>query len=757
MNERRRTPGTIRRQGAMRKAAMSGFFGSSARTLAFGSTLLAAVALAAPRANATGVPIDGFLPLVGITLTNEFVRDIDFFPRASTSVGGIYLSPDDSPRFELALLDTGAAVSLLTTAADAAFKIAGPYPGEPDGFRGTEFIQIGGATGLLEARVSDPLGLYAAGLQNRNGGGEALSINTGSLLGQTNTSLATLPVESPLPNILGLTFASQYATRIRNSQPQLFELEGKTVRSPAIDFLPLGTGNAYGITRKAPMSLLGAAPSTPFYQLNFGGIGQGLDFHENPSAPTIVQGGHFLNVNASNNGTALNSQQFFFDTGASVTVLSELTALQLGIDVQNDTPEFTIEIIGSGGSSGAVPGFFIDQFTVLATGGSITLSNVPVLVFDVTNPASPGNIVPGIVGTNVFAGRDIIIDPNPSLGGGGASAGVYISDPVTSQKNWTTAAPSASWATGGSWNGGTAPDMLGVANVRNVGSGHQEAVVAASSTAFEANISGAAGRTMTVRVQSGAKLTTFTGINVEQFGALHLDGGTVDAQYVELLGGTLSGSGAIATGSGPIDGQVENRGGVVAPGNGAATGTLSIRGRFANAHDGAVNIDLGGTTAGTQYDRLVVDGTTALDGALHVSLANLGGGLFAPALGNVFTIIEAATIGGEFSTLSLPTLSAGKMWHVGYGATAVTLKVTLPGDFDGNGSVNVDDLALWKSGYSAHYSGGDFLSWQQYFGQSLPGAFAAVPEPAAGGMMIVAVAHMAACRRRRGLCLTPDP
>jgi hypothetical protein len=156
-----------------------------------------------------------------------------------------------------------------------------------------------------------------------------------------------LPVESPLPNILGLTFASQYATRIRNSLPQLFESDGKTVRSPAIDFLPLGTGDSYGITRKAPMSLLGSAPSTPFYQLNLGGIGGGnLDFYEDPSSPTIVQGGHFLNVNASNNGTALNSQQFFFDTGASVTVLSELTALQLGIDVQTDAPDFTLEILG---------------------------------------------------------------------------------------------------------------------------------------------------------------------------------------------------------------------------------------------------------------------------------------------------------------------------------------------------------------------------------------------------------------------------
>ena len=81
--------------------------------------------------------------------------------------------------------------------------------------------------------------------------------------------------------------------------------------------------------------------------------------------------------------------------------------------------------------------------------------------------------------------------------------------------------------------------------------------------------------------------------------------------------------------------------------------------------------------------------------------------------------------------MNLPTLSTGKMWYIGYGETSVELKVTLPGDFDGDGNVDDDDLAVWKSGYGGNYSGGDFLSWQRYFGQSI-GAIAAVPEPAAG-------------------------
>ena len=76
-------------------------------------------------------------------------------------------------------------------------------------------------------------------------------------------------------------------------------------------------------------------------------------------------------------------------------------------------------VVGSGGTNLEVPGFFVESFTIQAIGGNITLTNVPVVVLDVTNPADPGNVVDGIVGTNLLAGRNVVIDPKPSLGGGG--------------------------------------------------------------------------------------------------------------------------------------------------------------------------------------------------------------------------------------------------------------------------------------------------------------------------------------------------
>jgi hypothetical protein len=686
--------------------------------------------------------------MVGIALTDEFDDDFNTYPVASPTVTGELLGAGGVGHYDVALLDTGAAVSLLTSQAFDDFGLGSASPGESDGYRGTETVGIGGATGTLTAEINDPLGLYVGGLQGR-GGTSPFTMIESSLRGQTNTSMITLPVESDLPNVVGLSYAGQYATYIRNDQPQIFTLNGRTVRSPSIEFVARGSGGQ-GITRRAPLSLNPgesfAQPPSWLYNI------ENFDIEnpqENPSLPTIIQGGLFLNVNLANDASNLTNSSFFFDTGADVSVLSELTALQLGIDVVLDAPDFTVAVIGSGGTKQDVPGYYLDTFTIQAIGGSVTATNVPVIVLDVADPANSANIVPGIVGTNMLAGRNVVIDPNPALGGGGASPSLYISDPVTSEANWISTTPSTTWFGAERWNQLLSPGKLNVTNVRHVAGGNQEVILNDNATLWELNVSGASDvQLMTLRVNNNIPLTTFAGVNIEAYGAIQLEGGRLDAQYVEILGGTLAGNGSIMTGSGPIDGQVENRNGVVAPGYNGATGTLSIVGRFANGHDGAVNIDLGGLTAGTQYDRLLIDGVATLDGTLNVSLVNLGGGMFAPALGNVFSIITADSVGGTFSTLNLPALASDKMWFVGYEETSVLLKVTLPGDFDGDGGVDDDDLAVWKSGYGSTYGGDDFLSWQRYFGQSI-GAIAAVPEPAAAALLMTVALGWLGLRRPR--------
>ncbi len=690
---------------------------------------------------ATGVPIGGFLPLVGIALTDEFDDDLNTFSVPSSQPSGTLLGAGGSPFYDIALLDTGAALSLITAQADTNFNISGPYPGESDGFRGASTITIGGATGFLQAEILDPVGLYAGGLQSRTGSGPLVMSHSG-LEGQTNTSLISIPAESDLPNVLGLTFASQYAISIRSDLPQIFSHEGKTVRTPHIEFLPLGSGGQ-GITRRAPLTLNPGASfaQPPFWFFDPGNPDLLNNPHEDPSQPTVIQGATFLNVDVENEGEQLNSFEFFFDTGADVTVVSELNASRLGFDALLDEPDFTVAVVGSGGVNLEVPGFFVEEFTIQAIGGNVTATNVPVIVLNIPNPADPGNIVDGIVGTNLLAGRNVVIDPDPALGGGNSGPHLYISDPITSEIAWSSSSVSSSWTSGSNWSGAATPSNLGIANVRHVAGGNQTAVLSADATIWELNVSGTPSQTMTVQIDNGQTLTTFAGVNVEAGGGLKLVGSTLDTQYVEILGGTLSGSGHIMTGSGPIPGQVENRGGTVSPGSvstGNGVGSLEITGRFSNGAGGTLAIELGGLVAETMFDVLVIDGPAALAGILDVSLVDLGSGLFDPQLGDTFEILTASEgVGGTFETLMLP---AGYDWFVKYNPNSIELVATIPGDFDGDVDADADDFAIWQAGYgTGSYSGADFLTWQRNLSSGAPfAASSTVPEP--GSLALLAAA-----------------
>ena len=73
--------------------------------------------------------------------------------------------------------------------------------------------------------------------------------------------------------------------------------------------------------------------------------------------------------------------------------------------------------------------------------------------------------------------------------------------------------------------------------------------------------------------------------------------------------GTLGGTGAIA-------GDVSNAGGAVKPGD--APGVLTITGDLTDSQPSELDILLGGTTPGTEYSQLIVDGTASLLGNLDL-------------------------------------------------------------------------------------------------------------------------------------------
>ena len=232
----------------------------------------------------------------------------------------------------------------------------------------------------------------------------------------------------------------------------------------------------------------------------------------------------------------------------------------------------------------------------------------------------------------------------------------------------------------------------------------------------------------------------------------------------------LAAVGNILTGQGSLAGDFSlASGAAVAPGNSA--GTLTIEGDVAMGSGAILDLEIGGATVGTQYDRLIADSVT-LDGAI-LRLELLAG--FVPDRDDVFTVVSAGgPIIGEFANIRpgqrLLTSNQLGSFVVGYGATAADLNSVVLTDFlwasDFNGDANVDgaDLISWKSRYgslgSAPFSAGDadgdldvdgadFLTWQRQFGGANASAGALpAPEPSSFVILSAVTTSLLLCRRR---------
>jgi hypothetical protein len=140
-------------------------------------------------------------------------------------------------------------------------------------------------------------------------------------------------------------------------------------------------------------------------------------------------------------------------------------------------------------------------------------------------------------------------------------------------------------------------------------------------------------------------------------GFLLRDSGTVIYVNNSSIKGPFTlrgGAGIQAQNGGYYQGNITNDGGVISPGASSGTvGNLTIDGNYTQTSTGVLNIEVNGTTPGTQYDQLIVTGTATLAGRLNVAAG------FTPAVGNSFNILQAGNVVGDFQATALPTLSGG--------------------------------------------------------------------------------------------------
>jgi hypothetical protein len=181
-----------------------------------------------------------------------------------------------------------------------------------------------------------------------------------------------------------------------------------------------------------------------------------------------------------------------------------------------------------------------------------------------------------------------------------------------------------------------------------------------------------------------------------------------------------------------------------------------------------VEAEIGGTTAGSEYDQLNIAGTAELGGALSVVL--LGG--WHPMPGDVFEIIACGSRSGEFaSAAGLDDLGghAGLDFDLNYEPDGVELEAVavkgdsdldadvdifdlgrlannygqsgrtwLHGDYDGDGDVDIFDLGHLANHYGWHEGGGS---------AGLTTGGEPIPEPAS--TVLIGLGLPAHLRRRR--------
>lgn len=132
------------------------------------------------------------------------------------------------------------------------------------------------------------------------------------------------------------------------------------------------------------------------------------------------------------------------------------------------------------------------------------------------------------------------------------------------------------------------------------------------------------------------------------------------------------GSGGRLVGTGTVMGLVFQLSGDVAPGYGSRPGILSVAsppGIFRQA-DGNLDIEIGGTSAGSGFDQLNVAGITLVAGALDLSLI----GSYVPNVNDSFQVFTYSSRIGTFSGISGQVFASGsKRFDLQYNATNLTL------------------------------------------------------------------------------------
>src|SRR5579871_549077 len=345
----------------------------------------------------------------GMTVVVPLDQDLDQFGNQIITVQGY----EDQVRSAFGIFDTGASALTFSAGDQARFIANGlPIPIKVAGGARAE-----GLAGPVVGDISMPGtiyadGLHAAGLSFDSLGHAQFTIqfDSGSAIAPHIQAFVGTPAGSPmLPTITGMPILdSGYAALINMEGATLDfsqEIPNLELNLPDLRFVSPGTPLPVGSDGQGPirisLSLVGFD--------SFNSPGSGITEARAPFQKDVT----LRNLPYG----SVSQQNFLFDTGAQVTVISTREATALGLDLQH--PDFSTLLEGVGGSQ-RVGGYTISELDLPSSdGGSLQFKNVPVFVADL------GQGLDGILGMNLLnTATAMLYDP---FGPGGASVSFSFS------------------------------------------------------------------------------------------------------------------------------------------------------------------------------------------------------------------------------------------------------------------------------------------------------------------------------------------
>lgn len=371
--------------------------GSRITRLAFPPTPDGVAAAETDGQSGLGVPVAGFLPYVAI-LTTDDTRggSLEFDAVTQPQLSGQVHAPNPATDYAIGIYDTGAPLHVINQVDSNRLGLRlGRNPPVPGGSP----FPLGNAVPF----TSRPMGLFMDGL----GAIDPLTnrLDSSGMVGQSNVSL---PVGEGCPlgelfTVVGLPLTMFYCVEMRNDDWRFIRRDGRSYFGPTLEFYEPFDPAIPKLAHRMPLTFTPAGVDFVFYTPGF--------LSGDPLLPTLVGGlaadaRLVVNARFKHGDNEVGSTPMILDLGAQAGLISPVLAAELGLDFAN--PDFLANIQRPCDVAEEVPGFFIDVVSLpILAPTRLTFERVPVIVLQLAIEQG------GIIGTNVFHNRNLVLCPHP--------------------------------------------------------------------------------------------------------------------------------------------------------------------------------------------------------------------------------------------------------------------------------------------------------------------------------------------------------